>query len=164
MQENIRKKLDRLQDQALTFVSYGTSPFTLLILEKGASEVLQDLEKLNNGKDQLPEMMVGIFRRLDFRQADRVDYYSLSREVLNLDEDQQHRAIRHLSEMNGELSDWAEGKLAILEGFVFRIMQQQSLDVAAIQNAQIVKFNLLLPKSSPIELASGFWILGHTHT
>jgi hypothetical protein len=164
MQEDIRKKLDILQDQALTFVSYGTSPFTLLILEKGASETLQDLEKLNNGKDQLPEMMVGIFRRLDFRQADRVDYYSLSREVLNLDEDQQHRAIRYLSEMNGELSGWAEGKLAMLKGFVFRIMQQQSLDFTAIQDTEIIKFNHLLPKGSPIELASGFWILADTDT
>lgn len=162
MQENIRKKLDILQEQALTFISYGASPFTLLILEKAASDVLQQMERLGNGKDQMPEMMVGIFRRLDFRQADRIDYYSLSSEVLRLEEDQQHMAIRYLSEMDGKLSYWAERKLAMLEGFVHRVMQQQSLDITAFQDADIIKFNQVLPKSSHIELASGFWILADT--
>jgi hypothetical protein len=159
MQENIRKKLDILQEQALTFISYGASPFTLLILEKAASDVLQHMEKFGDGKDQMPEMMVGIFRRLDFRQADRIDYYSLSSEVLRLEEDQRHMAIRYLSEMDGKLSDWAERKLAMLEGFVHRVMQQQSLEFTAIQDADIIKFNQVLPKSSSIELAIGFWIL-----
>lgn len=159
MQENIRKKLDILQEQALTFISYGASPFTLLILEKAASDVLQQMERLGNGKDQMPEMMVGIFRRLDFRQADRIDYYSLSSEVLRLEEDQQHMATRYLSEMDGKLPDWAERKLAMLVGFVHRVMQQQSLEFTAIQDADIIKFNQVLPKSSPIELTSGFWIL-----
>jgi hypothetical protein len=155
------EKLETLKERALKFGSLGTCPYYMMMIPIEDNSILMDLEIPDDILEVEICYILAIFRRMDFNILNLRDYYSLSPEFINAQDEIKENAIGSLIcnvMENNALNIWIDQKISTFEGFIEGNLRSLTINYFITESFNIQSMNPIIPNTDLLKLEKIFCI------